>query len=54
MMRVFCLFNRHRPIREDVEWTGLHHQGTCKTCGVLIRRLEGGGWRKRRTKKGLN
>jgi len=50
LSRTLCLLNRHRPVREEVEWTGLGHVGTCKTCNAPIRRRDAGGWRKRRAK----
>ncbi|MCX7285923.1 MAG: hypothetical protein NTX28_18120 [Novosphingobium sp.] len=45
--RFFCLFNRHRPERDSVEWNGQAFVGTCKHCRTAIRRREGGGWRRR-------
>ncbi|MFN3424362.1 MAG: hypothetical protein ACK40C_06615 [Novosphingobium meiothermophilum] len=44
--RFLCLFDRHRPVREGVEWNGVAFVGTCKHCGAAIRRREGGGWRR--------
>lgn len=43
--RLSCLFNRHRPARETVEWNGSAFIGTCKHCSARIQRQEGGGWR---------
>lgn len=50
--RLLCLLNRHRPVREEVVWTGINYFGICKHCGADIRRREGGGWRKRVTRSG--
>lgn len=43
--RIFCLFNRHRPVRERVQWNGTHYVAECRRCGRPIRRRTQGGWR---------
>jgi len=46
--RVLCLFNKHRPRRSAVHWDGTAYVGTCKACGVSVRRLSKGNWKKDR------
>lgn len=46
--RLLCLFNRHRPLRDKIEWNGMTYIGTCKYCGAEIQRLDKGGWRRRK------
>jgi hypothetical protein len=44
--RLLCLFNRHRPARDTVEWNGHAFVGQCKRCSAEIRRRDEGGWRR--------
>jgi hypothetical protein len=50
--KLLCLFNRHRPARETVEWNGHAFVGHCKRCNSEIRRREVGGWRRRTSGEG--
>lgn len=43
--RVFCLFNRHKPQRDQVTWDGFNYNSACAHCGKPIYRRQGGGWR---------
>jgi hypothetical protein len=43
-----CLFNRHKPLRRDVEWDGRAYVGTCRNCGAPIQRHGKRKWRKRK------
>lgn len=49
--RLLCLMNRHRPVRDKIEWNGLTYVGVCKYCGSDILRLDKGGWRRRKLTK---
>ncbi|WP_226018581.1 hypothetical protein [Novosphingobium sp. FKTRR1] len=42
--RVLCMFNRHRPDRDRVRWTGLNYVADCKVCHQRIRRISKGRW----------
>lgn len=39
-----CLFNRHRPISDRVDWDGANYVGQCRFCGTRIRRMSRGKW----------
>lgn len=51
LRRLLCVFNRHRPIRDKIEWNGLNYSGFCKYCGSDIMRLDKGGWRSHKITK---
>jgi len=42
---ILCVFNRHRPDRNKVEWDGLHYVGHCGRCGREIYRRKSKSWR---------
>ena len=41
-----CRFGRHTPVRDEAKWDGLHFIGTCKHCGIPIRRKAHKQWLK--------
>lgn len=43
---ILCHFNRHAPIRGTAEWDGYNYVGTCRRCGMAIRRKKHRQWRK--------
>jgi hypothetical protein len=45
---VFCLADRHRPLRRRVEWDGQAYVTTCRHCGSHIHRIAHDKWRKDR------
>jgi hypothetical protein len=51
MSSIGCKFNRHKPLRRDVEWDGRAYIGTCRHCGVQIMRHARRDWRKRNPEK---
>jgi hypothetical protein len=44
-LRIFCLFNMHKPKRRAVKWDGLNFVGGCVSCHKRIRRWEDKGWK---------
>ncbi|WP_162234213.1 hypothetical protein [Novosphingobium sp. Leaf2] len=40
-----CFANRHDPVRSDVTWDGISYVGTCKNCGMQIRRKKRHLWK---------
>lgn len=43
--RLLCMFNRHRPRRDRIQWDGLNYIAACRHCAGPIRRQTRGGWR---------
>ncbi|MCW1382009.1 hypothetical protein OLX02_04165 [Novosphingobium sp. KCTC 2891] len=43
--RLLCLFNRHRPRRDRIEWDGFNYISDCRHCEATVRRQPRGGWR---------
>ncbi len=35
---IYCLFDRHRPIRDRISLSGADFSGRCHHCGATIRR----------------
>ncbi|MBB3860126.1 hypothetical protein GGQ88_001387 [Novosphingobium hassiacum] len=54
LQRLLCVMNRHRPIRDKIEWNGLTYDSACRYCGTDIVRLEKGGWRRKLAKVQIN
>ena len=43
-----CLFNRHRPVRNEVDFYRDSYVGHCRYCGARIRRVGHRDWRRYR------
>jgi len=49
---LWCLANRHDPVRRDVRWDGHAYVGDCRRCGTPIQRHGHRDWRKRKLAAG--
>jgi hypothetical protein len=43
-----CVFNRHQPLRRNVQWNGRAYIGTCRHCDAQIIRSGRRNWRRRK------
>ena len=46
MKRLRCWLNVHEPNRAYVDWDGMRYIGICQVCGVPVKRVRKGTWRK--------
>jgi len=45
LKKLFCLFNRHQPVRSEAAWDGYHYVSACRHCRHPIRREAHGKWK---------